>query len=80
MTVKVLMDRLSERQRAYAKCADQLRKTGEITQALKKLRFNVKETEEMLRILNNQLPETHRLQPFHFNYVHEDHKIATTAS
>ena len=60
------MDRLSERQKAYAKSAEQLKKTADITQSLKKIRYNIKETEEMLRQLNEQLPEHMRLQPFHF--------------
>ena len=66
MAVKVLMDRLSERQKAYAKAAEQLKKTSDITQSLKKMRYNIKQTEEMLTQLNEQLPEDLRLEPFQF--------------
>lgn len=58
------MDRLTERQKSYAKCAEQLNKTPDMTQQIKKLRRNVKETEEMLKLLNDNLPESHRLEPF----------------
>lgn len=66
MTIKVLMDRLSERQKSYAKAAEQIRKTSDITQSLKKLRTNVRETEEMLKLLNNELPPSLQLKPFSF--------------
>ena len=60
------MERLQDRQKAYARAADQLKKTPDITQSLKKLRYNIRETEEMLRQLNLQLPPDLRLEPFHF--------------
>ncbi|XP_067951223.1 BLOC-1-related complex subunit 5-like [Watersipora subatra] len=67
LAVKVMMDRLTERQKAYAKAAEQLKKTSDITQSLKKMRTHVMETEEMLRQLNEELPEYLRLQPYTFS-------------
>ena len=72
------MDRLQDRQKAYARCADQLKKTPDITQSLKRLRFNIKETEEMLRQLNVQLPPDLRLEPFHFVEGRQESEEAET--
>lgn len=66
LTVKVLTERLSERQRGYAKAAEQLHKTTELTTSLKRLRFTITETEEMLRQLNERLPSQSRLPTMKF--------------
>lgn len=74
------MDRLTDRQRAYAKHAEHMQKVTDLTHSLKKLRYNVKETCEMMRLLNNDLPEELRLSEFDFSSADEDKEPTSAPS
>jgi hypothetical protein len=55
---------LSERQKAYARHADQLKKVGEMSRVLNKCHLLLNENLEQLDVLNNLLPCEERFEPF----------------
>ena len=55
---------LCERQRNYARYADQLKKVGEMSRVLTKCHLLLNENLEQLDVLNNMLPCEERFEPF----------------
>ena len=55
---------LCERQRNYARYADQLKKVGEMSRVLTKCHLLLNENLEQLDVLNNLLPCEERFEPF----------------
>ena len=63
-TIQTLYSQLTERQKKYAKYAEQCNKINEMHSALNKIRMNVEQTTALMERLNSVLPPEHQLEPF----------------
>ncbi|CAH1779286.1 unnamed protein product [Owenia fusiformis] len=59
-----LMTSIVERQKKFAKYAEQIQKIGEINIVLNKVKMNVEQTTALMERLNNVLPPEDKLEPF----------------
>ena len=62
--VQTLYTHLTERQKKFAKYAEQIKKVGEMQTALIKVKMSVDQTLPIMERLNSVLPEEDQLEPF----------------
>lgn len=60
--IKVLSDRMSERQKLMAKYAEQMQKTQDLSRSLNKLSMSLRQTVSLMDSLNDLLPPQDRLE------------------
>lgn len=59
-----IMQKYTERQKAFAKYAEHTRKIEQVSTSLKRVRMNLEQTLSLLDELNSMLPENEKLEPF----------------
>jgi len=58
---------LSEQQKKFAVCAEQIQKVGEISSTLNRIHQTIEQTVPVMQRLNGVLPESEQLEPFSFS-------------
>ena len=64
VAAKRLHDVLTDRQKKFAKYAEQLNKVQEMSSTLARLRSHADQLERQMDLLNSQLPPEQQLEPF----------------
>ena len=62
--IQTLYAQLTDRQKKYAKYAEQIKKVGEMQTVLNKVKMNVEQTLPLMERLNSVLPEEDQMEPF----------------
>jgi len=55
---------LTEQQKKFAHCAEQIQRVGEISSTLNRIHQTIEQTVPVMRRLNSVLPDTEQLEPF----------------
>lgn len=67
--IQTLYNNLTERQKKFAKYAEQIKKVGEMQTALNKVKMSVEQTLPVMERLNSVLPPSEQLEPLSMNPV-----------
>ena len=62
--IQTLYNQLTERQKKYAKYAEQIQKVQEMSSVLNRVRMSVEQTVPLMERLNSVLPPDDQLEPF----------------